>query len=95
MTRRLSALLMTVLLALSLAGCGGTKAAPTWQEQYDLGVRYLSEGNYEEAIIAFTAAIDIDPKRPEAYLSLAQVYTAKEHGVMTLVSDGQTMRIKE
>ena len=25
----------------------------------------------------------------------AQVYTAKEHGVMTLVSDGQTMQIKE
>ena len=77
MTRRLSTLLLTVLLALSLGGCGGTKAAPTWQEQYDLGVRYLSEGNYEEAIIAFTAAIDIDPKRPEAYISLAQVYTAQ------------------
>ena len=25
----------------------------------------------------------------------AQVYTAKEYGVMTLVSDGQTLRIKE
>ena len=25
----------------------------------------------------------------------AQVYTAKEHGVMTLISDGQTMQIKE
>lgn len=46
----------------------------TWQEQYDLGVRYLSEGNYEEAIIAFTAAIDIDPKQPETYLGLANAY---------------------
>ena len=25
----------------------------------------------------------------------AQVYTAKEHGVMTLVSDGQTIQIRE
>lgn len=48
----------------------------TWQEQYDLGVRYLSEGNYEEAIIAFTAAIEIDPKRPEGYLGLADTYIA-------------------
>ena len=37
-----------------------------WQEQYDLGVRYLSDGNYEDAIIAFTAAIEIDPKKPQA-----------------------------
>ena len=45
-----------------------------WQEQYDLGVRYLSEGNYKEAIIAFTAAIEIDPMKADAYLSLAEVY---------------------
>ena len=48
--------------------------APTWQEQYDLGVRYLSEGNYQEAIIAFTAAIEIDPKQENAYIGLADAY---------------------
>ena len=37
-------------------------------------MRYLSEGNYEEAIIAFEAAIKIDPKRPEAYLQEAYAY---------------------
>lgn len=52
--------------------------AMTWQEQYDLGMRYLTEGNYQEAIIAFTAAIEIDPKRPEAYASLAEVYINME-----------------
>lgn len=51
-----------------------TMQAPSWQAQYDLGVRYLSEENYEEAILAFTAAIEIDPKRPEAYKQLAEVY---------------------
>ena len=50
---------------------------PTWQEQYDLGVKYLSEGNYQEAIIAFTAAIEIDPKRPDAYTGLADAYIAQ------------------
>jgi len=59
-----------------LCACG-TKP-PTWQEQYDLGVRYLEEGNYEEAIIAFTAAIEIDPKNSQGYLSLAQSYVGAD-----------------
>ena len=60
------------LLAINLCACG--QKATTWQEQYDLGVRYLSEGNYEKAIIAFTAAIEIDSKHQEAYISLADAY---------------------
>lgn len=50
----------------------------TWQEQYNLGARYLSEGNYAEAIIAFTAAIEIEPKRPAAYEGLADAYIGLE-----------------
>lgn len=73
MKRLLSFLLLSCLL---LTACGQKADASTWQEQYDLGVRYLSEGNYEEAIIAFTAAIEIDPKRPESYLALANTYEA-------------------
>ena len=77
MKRLFFSLLLTLIALCPLTACG-QKAAPatTWQEQYDLGIRYLSEGNYEEAIIAFTAAIEIDPKRPEAYLSLADAYIA-------------------
>jgi len=37
-------------------------------------VRYLSEGNYEEAIIAFTAAIEIDPKRALPYVGRGDAY---------------------
>jgi len=65
-----------------LVACSQTKApvedvdaeTSTWQEQYDLGVRYLSEGNYEEAIIAFTAAIEIDPKQAPAYVGRGNAY---------------------
>lgn len=64
---------VSLLLALVLCACG---AGSQWQEQYDLGTRYLDEGNYEEAVIAFTAAIEIDPKRPEAYVGAATAYTA-------------------
>lgn len=45
-----------------------------WQEQYDLGVRYLSEGKYEAAIITFKAAIELEPKNADAYVRLANVY---------------------
>lgn len=75
MKQRMHIVLSVLLIALLLSACGQNIEAK-WQEQYDLGVRYLSEGNYEEAIIAFTAAIEIDPKRPEAYLKAAEAYEA-------------------
>lgn len=76
--KRICSLLLTLALVLGLCACGQkAETAPTWQEQYDLGIRYLSEGNYQEAILAFTAAIEIDPKRAEAYAGLADVYTSQ------------------
>ena len=77
MLKRISLVFLVALLCFT-AGCGSQRvSAPlTWQEQHDLGVRYLSEGNYEEAIIAFTAAIEIDAKRPENYAGLAEAYLA-------------------
>ena len=71
---------LTIILLLTLAACQKAPEvepvdeALDWQTQYDLGVRYLSEGNYQEAILAFEAAIKIDPKQPELYLTLAQAY---------------------
>lgn len=65
--------ILTIGMVLSLAACGQS-TQETWQEQYDLGVRYLSEGNYEEAILAFTAAIEIDPRRPEALVGRGDAY---------------------
>ena len=69
-----------LLFIATLAGCGASQsqvsplAVSGWQEQYDLGMRYLQEGNYEEAIIAFTQAISIDAKQPSVYLARAQAY---------------------
>ena len=70
--KRICGLFLTLALVLGLCACG--QKAPTWEEQYDLGVKYLSEGNYQEAIIAFTAAIEIDPKRAEAYVGRGDAY---------------------
>ena len=71
--RRMCSFLLALILMLGLISCAQNMGTQ-WQEQYDLGVRYLSEGNYKEAIIAFTAAIEIDPMKADAYLSLAEVY---------------------
>lgn len=70
--KRTICLLLACVLALT--ACGLKAEALTWQEQYDLGVRYLSEGNYEEAVLAFNAAIEIDAMRPEAYVGLAETH---------------------
>ena len=82
-----AALLVIALLLFGCSfACGKEEPIPptsavseytaTWQEQYDLGVRFLSEGNYQEAILAFTAAIEIDPKQPDAYYSRGDAYAA-------------------
>ena len=58
-------------LALMLCAC---KKEPTWQDQYDLGMKYLEEGDYEEALTAFSAAIKIEPQQVEAYIGRADTY---------------------
>ena len=70
---RICSAILIIALALGLCACGQSTES-TWKEQYDLGVRYLSEGNYEEAVIAFTAAIEIDAKRPEGFIGRGDAY---------------------
>ena len=66
--KQFTCVFLTIILLLTLAACQKAPEvepvdeALDWQTQYDLGVRYLSEGNYEEAILAFEAAIEIDPR---------------------------------
>lgn len=46
-------------------------------EQLELGQKYLLELDYENAIVAYNKAIEIDPMSVEAYMGLADVYCAK------------------
>lgn len=73
--KRWFGLCLGILLLLGATACGNK--APTWQEQYDLGIRYLNDGDYEEAVIAFTAAIEIDPMQVDTYYALANTYIAQ------------------
>ena len=72
-TKRIIAWLLIFVLLLGTCGCA--KAQMSFDEQYDLGMKYLSEGKYEEAILAFEAAIKIDTKRATAYIGLSDAYT--------------------
>ena len=67
--------ILALVLTLGLCACGDNSAK--WQEQYDLGQKYLTDGNYEEAILAFTAAIEIDPKRAPAYVGRGDAYLGR------------------
>ena len=69
---KMSAVVLMLVLVSGLCACKSTEAK--WQEQYDLGMKYVSEGNYEEAIIAFAAAIEIDPNNADAYIGRADAY---------------------
>ena len=40
----------------------------SWEEYYELGMKYLEEENYEEAIVAFTSAIRVDDRQAIAYM---------------------------
>lgn len=81
MKKALLALMIIWALSFGLCACerDASKQADnneqtTWQDQYDLAIRCLSEGNYEEAIIAFTAAIEIDSKQASAYVGRGNAY---------------------
>lgn len=60
------------IMLLLLVSCA--EKPKTFDEQYDLGVKYISEGNYEEAIIALSAAIEIEPNSAIAYLNRGNAY---------------------
>ena len=66
-------LLGIMLMFVFISACG-RNAAARWQEQYDLGQQYLLEENYEQAIVAFTEAIEIEPMEIQAYTGLIQAY---------------------
>ncbi len=69
--RRIGALFL--LMAVLLAGCGKSVKKQI-AEQLELGNKYLTEANYEQAIVAFNKVIELDPKQAIAYEKMADSY---------------------
>ena len=73
--KRLIMLIIGAILLLSIVvGIGMSKHQSPYEHQLSLAYKYLEEGNYQEAILAFTKAIEIDPNKTEAYLGRAESY---------------------
>ncbi len=61
--------LLIGLAILVLSGCAKSLGQQV-AEQLQLGQRYLSEMNYEEAIVAFEKVLELEPKELAAYTGI-------------------------
>lgn len=64
---------VAVIFAAVFVAVGGIDKVQALQ-QLSLGNKYLDDLDYEEAIAAFEAAIEIEPKMEKAYIGLAEAY---------------------
>ena len=64
---------MAVFLMLAAVACQKSVAAQM-AEQLELGQQYLLEQEYEQAVVAFQKAIELEPNTKEAYYGLGQSY---------------------
>ena len=60
-----------VITAVTVSGSSNTKAV---LKQLSLGEKYLSELDYEKAVVAYNKVIEIEPRNLQAYLGLAEAY---------------------
>ncbi|MBR3307979.1 MAG: tetratricopeptide repeat protein [Lachnospiraceae bacterium] len=67
------ALIVVIVIAVMV-----NSPAQKYRKQMKLAERYLEELDYDRAVAAYQAAIEIDPKNPEAYEALAELYLDQE-----------------
>ncbi len=71
----IAVVLIGAVISLILIFSGGSTQAQA-KEQISLGEKYLQDEDFDEAIVAFRKAIDIDPNNADAYVKLAEAYRA-------------------
>ena len=65
-------------------------SAGRYNRLIDKGNNYLDQMDYDDGIVAFDEAIQIDPKRPEAYEGKVNIYIAKGdyESALSVINDG-------
>lgn len=71
---------MVLTIVICLCACSTSKL----DELLEQGAKYLGEQNYEEAIITFDKAIQIDIKEPATYLKISEAYSSFDLKQMSL-----------
>ena len=84
----IAAAVLLVIVVTGIAVLGSP--ARRYDRQLSLGEKYLDELDYEKAIAAYKAAIEIDPKNPEAYGALAELYlaTGDKEAALVILQEG-------
>ena len=95
---RLKKILIGIIAAIVLITAGvctviGTGVLNPSEHQFTLGYKYLEEGKYEEAIIAFNKVIKIDNKKIDAYLGKAQAEIGLKDSKNALATIEKAIRI--
>ena len=78
-TARILTALLILICMLQAAGCGalGGPSREEIRERLLLAYQQLENLDYDSALDAFAAVIEIDEKIPEAYVGMARAYSAK------------------
>lgn len=71
----MGAVLAVVLLTGGFLGWNYFTSQASIETKLDLAVKYLSDNNYDKAILTYNEAIKIEPQEVKAYQGLAKVYT--------------------
>ena len=87
--KRIELIIGTAILSIILVVVFSTVVvrSNTVKKSVDLGNKYLAEGNYEEAIIAFEKAIKIDSKNTEVKETLDVLYIYEEINELVIAGD--------
>ena len=93
--KRIGLIIGTAILSIILVVVFSTVAvrSTTVKKSIDLGNKYLAEGNYKEAIIAFEKAIKIDSKNTDVKETLDVLYIYEE--VVELIAEGEIDKAQE
>ena len=77
--KKLITLVIAIVVAISSIFIYKGAIAPKLYDKYlNTGIKYLMDGQYEEAILAFDKAIKIEPKTTEARVYQAKAYVGNE-----------------
>ena len=78
MKRIISLLLVMMLATATFSACSILQRNLSADELLDLGEKYLLELDYEQALVQFEKAIEVEPMNPRAYISAADTYVRLE-----------------
>ncbi len=74
--KKLLSLILAIVLTITLFTSCAEPAEALTSVYLNLGEKYLTDLNYEEAIVYFNKVIEVEPKNARAYLGSAEAYVA-------------------